>query len=69
MKMGNLKIGTRLTIGFMLVILLTAAVGGMALRQMSILAGLVNKMYDHPLTVGYCRIFMSIGCGLPRPTA
>ncbi len=53
MKMGNLKIGTRLTIGFVLVILLTAAVGGMALRQMSILAGLVNKMYDHPLTVGY----------------
>ena len=53
MKMGNFKIGTRLTIGFLLVILLTLSVGVMALRQMSVLAGLVNKMYDHPLTVGY----------------
>jgi CheY-like chemotaxis protein/signal transduction histidine kinase/HAMP domain-containing protein len=53
MKITNLKIGTRLTIGFMLVILLTLAVGGMALRQMRVLAYLVSEMYDHPLTVGY----------------
>jgi CheY-like chemotaxis protein/signal transduction histidine kinase/HAMP domain-containing protein len=53
MKIVNLKIGTRLGIGFMLVILMTLAVGGMALRQMGALAGLVTQMYDHPLTVGY----------------
>jgi CheY-like chemotaxis protein/signal transduction histidine kinase/HAMP domain-containing protein len=53
MKMGNLKIGTRLTIGFMLVIVMTLAAGGLGLRQIRLLAGLVTKMYNHPLTVGY----------------
>ena len=53
MKIRNLKIGTRLTIGFMLVILLTLAAGDLGLRQINLLAGLVTKMYNHPLTVGY----------------
>jgi signal transduction histidine kinase/CheY-like chemotaxis protein/HAMP domain-containing protein len=53
MKIGDLKIGTRLTIGFMLVILMTLAAGGLGLRQIRLLAGLVTKMYNHPLTVGY----------------
>ena len=53
MKMGNFKIGTRLTIGFILVILQVLAVGGIAMYQMNMLTGLVNKIYDHPLTVGY----------------
>jgi len=53
MKIRNLKIGTRLTIGFMLVIMMTLAAGGLGLHQMSVLADLVTKMYNHPLTVGY----------------
>ncbi len=53
MKLGDLKIGTRLTIGFVLVILLTLIVGGMAIRQMNILAGIVNNMFKHPIAVGY----------------
>ncbi|MFH0730781.1 MAG: MCP four helix bundle domain-containing protein [Pseudomonadota bacterium] len=53
MKMGNLKIGTRLAIGFLLVILLTLTVGGMAFRQVRVLSNLVDEMYDHPLIVGY----------------
>jgi tubulin-specific chaperone A len=53
MKMGDLKIGTRLNIGFPLVILLTLAVGVVALYQMRVLAKLTSDMYEHPLTVGY----------------
>lgn len=53
MRIGHFKIGIRLSIGFMLVILMTLVVGSMALRQMGVLAGLVDKMYKHPLTVGY----------------
>ena len=53
MKMGNLKIGTRLRIGYLMVILLTLAIGGVALFQINVLADLVSEMYDHPLTVGY----------------
>lgn len=53
MKIVNLKIGTRLTIGFMLVILIMLAAGILGLRQIHVLAGLVTQMYNHPLTVGY----------------
>jgi signal transduction histidine kinase/CheY-like chemotaxis protein/HAMP domain-containing protein len=53
MQMRDLKIGTRLSIAFLSVILLTLAVGIGALYQMRMLANLVNDMYDHPLTVGY----------------
>jgi CheY-like chemotaxis protein/signal transduction histidine kinase len=53
MKIADFKIGTRLAIGFVVVILLTLVVGAIALRQMNLLAGLVNEMYTHPLTVGY----------------
>jgi CheY-like chemotaxis protein/HAMP domain-containing protein len=52
MKLSNLKIGTRLTIGFILVILQILIIGGMALHQMAQMAGLVNQMYEHPLTTG-----------------
>ncbi len=53
MKMSDFKIGTRLNIGFPLVIVLTLAVGIVALYQMRLLAGLTDQIYDHPLTVGY----------------
>jgi len=53
MKIADFKIGTRLTIGFMLVILLTLGVGAVASHQMRALAHLAKDMYDHPLTVGY----------------
>src|SRR5208337_2558750 len=53
LKMGNYRIGTRLNIGFLQVILLTLLVGVVALFQMSALGHLVNELYDHPLTVGY----------------
>ena len=53
MKLGNFKIGTRLTIGFVLVILLTLSVGSVALRQMDALTRIVNNMFDHPTAVGY----------------
>ena len=53
MKMGNLKIGTRLRIGYLVVILFTLAIGGVALFQINVLTDLVSEMYDHPLTVGY----------------
>lgn len=53
MKLGDLKIGTRLTIGFVLVILLTLTVSGIAMRQMNILASIVSNLFEHPFTVGY----------------
>ncbi|MGO9533337.1 MAG: response regulator [Syntrophobacteraceae bacterium] len=53
LKMGNYRIGTRLNIGFLQVILLTLLVGVVALYEMSALGHLVNELYDHPLTVGY----------------
>ena len=53
LKMGNYRIGARLNIGFLQVILLTLLVGVVALYQMSALGHLVNELYDHPLTVGY----------------
>lgn len=53
MKIANLKIGTRLTIGFLLVILQTLTIGSLAMHEMTVQAGLVNQIYDHPLTVGY----------------
>ena len=48
--MGNLKIGTRLFFGFMIVILITAVVGIVALSKMHTLAEITNQMYRHPLT-------------------
>ncbi len=53
LKMGNYKIGTRLNIGFLQVILLTLLVGVVALYQLSVLGHLLNEIHDHPLTVGY----------------
>ena len=51
MKIGNLKIGYRLYLGFGLVTLLTMAMGVMAISGMLKLADLTSKMYHHPLTV------------------
>ncbi|MFZ0929768.1 MAG: response regulator, partial [Syntrophobacteraceae bacterium] len=53
LKMGNYRIGTRLTIGFLLKMLLILTVGGFALYQMNILGNLLTEIYEHPLTVGY----------------
>jgi signal transduction histidine kinase/DNA-binding response OmpR family regulator/HAMP domain-containing protein len=53
MKMGDLKIGTRLYAGFLIKILLLLTVGLVALYQMNLFGRLVTEMYDHPMTVGF----------------
>lgn len=52
MKIGNLKIGARLQIGFLLKILLILIVGIEGFYQMRMVGGLMDEMYDHPVTVG-----------------
>ncbi len=51
MKIGNLRIGSRLYLGFGLVMLLTVAMGVTAILGMLKLANLTSKMYHYPLTV------------------
>jgi len=53
LRMENYKIGARLNIAFLQVILLTLGVGIIALYQMNILGNLLSDIYEHPLTVGY----------------
>jgi CheY-like chemotaxis protein/signal transduction histidine kinase len=53
MKTGNLRIGPRLYSGFLLNILVTMAVGIVALFQMGRLGELLDQIYRHPLTVGH----------------
>ena len=53
LKMQNYRLGVRLTIGFLLKMLLILIVGGFALYQMNILGNLLTQIYEHPLTSGY----------------
>ncbi len=50
-KLGNFKIGTRLLIGFSIVLLFTFIVGFLAIGKLQVLAGLTDKLYRHPYTV------------------
>ncbi|MBF0510198.1 MAG: HAMP domain-containing protein, partial [Deltaproteobacteria bacterium] len=52
MGLSSLKIGSRLLLGFSIVVALTVAVGALAMVEIYSIAGLTNKMYLHPLTVG-----------------
>ena len=47
----NFKIGTRLGLGFGVVLLLTFLVGTLAISRMRTLSGLTDKLYRHPLAV------------------
>lgn len=47
----NLKIGTRLSLGFGVVLLLTFVVGTLAISRMRTLSDLTDKLYRHPLAV------------------
>jgi len=51
MKLGNMKIGTRLHGGFGLVVIFAVAMGVIAIFGMLKLANLTSKMYRHPLAV------------------
>ncbi|MBF0497082.1 MAG: response regulator [Deltaproteobacteria bacterium] len=51
-SLSSLKIGPRLILGFSLVVILTIAVGGLAMIEIYSIAGLTGKMYRHPLMVG-----------------
>ncbi|NOY05347.1 MAG: response regulator [Chlorobi bacterium] len=51
MKLTNLKIGTRLILGFSAVVLMTALVGLTSLRELQILWQSTEGLYQHPLAV------------------
>jgi len=51
MKFGNLKIGLRLSLGFGIVIVITAVVGTFALLEIQDLGELTENMYNHSLIV------------------
>ncbi|MBF0509569.1 MAG: response regulator [Deltaproteobacteria bacterium] len=54
MKIGlsSLKIGSRLLLGFSIVVALTVAVGVLAMVEIHSIAGMTGNMYRHPLMVG-----------------
>ncbi len=47
-----MKVGTKLGIGFFLTISISIILGGVALIQLHIMAGITEEIYTHPLTVG-----------------
>jgi CheY-like chemotaxis protein len=47
----KLSLSTRLTVGFLLMLLLTAGVGGMSMLRINSLAEINRNIYDHPFTV------------------
>jgi len=49
--MEKIKIGTRLSLGFGVMILFLVIVGTLAIRDIQTLSGLISKMYKHPFTV------------------
>ncbi len=51
MKLGNVKIGTRLITGFLIILLLTVMLGVISIIELFSLSNLTQEMYDHPLTV------------------
>ena len=48
---SNLRISTRLGLGFLLVLALTAAIGVVGMNSAAQLAGITVRFHDHPLTV------------------
>ncbi len=51
MNLRDIKIGSRLNLGFGLVIILAALIGIISLNKMKTLSGLTEKLYKHPLAV------------------
>ncbi len=51
MSPANLRISVRLGIGFALVLVLTAVVGGFAISSVSAVARLTTNLYEHPFAV------------------
>jgi CheY-like chemotaxis protein/HAMP domain-containing protein len=51
MKFYNLRIGTRLAVGFSLIVAFTLGIGLVSVVQLGVLAGITENMYAHPLTV------------------
>ncbi len=51
MNLRNLKVGSRLALGFGMVILLTIVLGTIAIYKMNVLADYTMKMHKHPLAV------------------
>ena len=49
--LAGLRIWTKLAIGFGVVMLITAAIGLMAMRSMDTLSGFTVNLYEHPFTV------------------
>ncbi len=47
----KLSLSTRLTIGFLLLLVATLGVGGVGMYQLTSLAGMTQKLHDHPFTV------------------
>jgi methyl-accepting chemotaxis protein len=47
--LANLRLGLRLTLGFLLVVALTIAVGSIGLHNMGTINGLASNMYEHDL--------------------
>ncbi len=52
MRINNIKIRWRLSIGFLLVIVLTLIAGLISISTIQELSGLTTKMHEHPLIVG-----------------
>jgi methyl-accepting chemotaxis protein len=50
-SLAGWKVGTKLTVGFGVVVLITAAIGLMAMRSMDTLSGFTINLYEHPFTV------------------
>lgn len=51
MNIKNSKIGTRLSMGFDLMVVLLVGVGLMSISNMKLLSGLTAKLYKHPCAV------------------
>jgi methyl-accepting chemotaxis protein len=51
MFLSNLRIGIRLGVGFAVVLILTAVLGGVAIMELDQLSSLTTKLYKHPYAV------------------
>ncbi len=49
--MRNMKIGTRLALGFSILVILMVMVGGIAINNVDVLSGFTAKLYKHPYAV------------------
>ena len=53
MKIQDLSVGTRLVLGFSLKMAFAVIIGLVGLLEIGHISSLTERMYDHPLTVGY----------------